>query len=294
MDREQLKKDLQDLLDKNKKQTATIPDGSLVKVLLYNVDYTKAGMTRAAAEGRSPSLLDGITLKYLVTEYYPLDDQGQIKKKVETVKVEVDSNGNKVIKFPADIVNPDGTISFAPIEVFEYFTPKMVSSPYNPGGQFVEPQEEMTALLMYNASWAQRYQRVMEELDLAKVVLACGLGDKMNLTLEGYPQISYETFNQKFGLQKPDKILFPIIPAYRYVVREFAKEELGPDKKPIPGAKGNIKIKLRGSRFDPKTGKRIADLDTIPTEYWDSDTVGLIIQALIERTELKGEDKPPF
>jgi len=62
--------------------------------------------------------------------------------------------------------------------VFEYLTLKMLTILYNPGRKFIEQHKEITALLMNNASWSQRYQGVIKVLDLVKIVLGCGFRDK--------------------------------------------------------------------------------------------------------------------
>lgn len=270
-------RNLRDEVNQNRKPRASLPSKRIEsKILLFDVAYTKKAREVAETEQRPPNLLDGIAAKLVILEYVGQNKEGKPEKKIC-----VDFSNPDDIKFPHDYTDPQGNTDYAGIEASLYFTPKTVSSRFNPGGALNEPSDERMAALFYNASFEAQFQK--DGFELLKPILHCDIAaDKEN--------VSYKAFGFEVdGMSIPK--MFPIISCYRTTDWSYDKSDLDLNRKPKPDAKPRFKQYFGVWNADEKN----ADIGKVATSWLPEETVLKIMNALVDRAnKRKKPDDTPF
>lgn len=124
----------------------SIPAGKLIKLLLVNFDTTKAGYERCALEKRDPTLLDGVSLEYIVLGYYK-----NAKEYVPVVKLDnIDDNGRITGPTVNSVSFPFSDENYIGVQVFQTFTKQALLF-----AGYKIPSDEKAALTLFNF-WLER------------------------------------------------------------------------------------------------------------------------------------------
>lgn len=241
-----------------KKESVSIPSGSIVDALLIGIKYTKKGEEEA-------SILGGIGVKFAFLGYYT--GEGKDAKYVQTI----DYSDLDNIKFPADILEKDGSISRPGL---------MSNGPYLSKGvlefeKFHAPEDEQGRALMYAHLMGRWFGEHMCEPFLSCLGNS-GLVPKLD-------PIEIGMSNGKFSE------LFPIVQCYRETWWSYDKKDLDENtKKPVEGA--------RKTQFNEKLTvwnktTKSAELGNADIKFIDANTAMKISEALSKRQEQKNLEK---
>lgn len=232
----------------------------IVKSIIYDIAYTNSAKSRAAEENRKPVLEDGLAVKFLHTYYWGAD-----KKERELVVYKDAKNPNDV-KFPCDILNADGTVSYCWITNEEYLNVNRITNKYGLYGGYMKPVTDAEFLLVYDSSMCSQ--------------LALPGGTLLDLMLNlNLAEVSDEELD-KLGIVRPTENKFPVVNLYRY--RETWESKKEPGKK-------DWKVILQG--YNKTAGTN--DLKDLPIEWIPAETAWAVNEAVADRN-IRKSDKEPF
>lgn len=245
-------------IDKNvsvdyRKPKNSIPvDGeTIVKTLIYDIDYTKSAKERAKAEGRPPVLQDGIAVKFVHLDYW--DKNNNHKQLVQWDGATSAAD----IKFPCDLQTSSEGTDYMYITNEEYLNIARVTNKSGIYGNFVKPTNEADCLRVFDQSFAVQFG--LQGGELADAILNFGIA---NVTEEELARV---------GIIKPSKTEYLVLNCYRYL-----------DKYETKDGKKEMKWSLTGYN------RSLKKMDLGGSVEWIPEQVGLaIFEAVVARADAK-------
>lgn len=228
---------------------------TIVKSLIYDIDFTKTAKKVAAEQGRQPTIMDGVAVKFLHLHWWNTDKEGN-----NTERQLVDYSDLSDVKFPCDIKVGD-EIDYCYITNEEYLNIARVTSKWGIFGRYKRPSNLAEALIIYDAS-------LSDQLGLKEK----GIIADLILNLKLAPNLSDEDLD-KVGMVRPTEIKYPILNLYRYF-----------DKYTDKTGKEQLKTSLTGYN---RTAKKV-DLSG-NAEWLDEQACLAIYKALIDREKARKE-----
>lgn len=232
----------------------------MVKSIIYDIDFTGAAKKTAAEQNRKPTLEDGLAVKFVHTHYWGPDKKERQLLVYENAKTAAD------VKFPCDILNADGTVSYCWITNEEYLNVNRITSKFGFYGGYMKPVNDAEFLLVYDSSMCA--QLGVPSGTILDVML------NLNLT-----EVSDEELAQ-LGIGRPTEKKFPVLNMYRYRETWASKKEPG---------KTDWKVILQG--YNKTSGAN--DLKDLALEWITDETNSAIYEAIADRNVRKNE-KDPF
>lgn len=237
--------------DSLRKEKVGIPNGSIVKALMLQCKFTKRGEEQQ-------SIIGGIALKFAFLSYYKGEGN-----KTELVQL-IDYSDINNIRFPADILNSDGTTSRPGIMSMPVYLTENVLKARN----FNKVDTEQACIALYAYEFSKRFG-IKSQLPFIQFLIGTGLAKTVT--------------HADFNIQTP-QIGFPVFTVRRYTDRKYDKKDLNPaTKEPYPGAEKRFVEELTVYNKDLKA----SDLESIDVEYVTAESAIAINSALIKRADEK-------
>lgn len=230
---------------------------TIVKSLIYDIDFTKTAKKVTAEQGRQPTIMDGLAVKFVHLHYWNTDSN-----KTPTERQLVDYSDLSNVKFPCDIQIGDET-EYCYITNEEYLNISRVTSKWGMFGKYKRPSSIQETLVIYDASLSDQLG-LKEKGTIADLII--------NLKL--VPFLSDEEL-KSVGIIRPTEVKYPIINIYRYF--DIYEDKTG---------KKQMKVQLSGYNRAAKK----ADLGG-NVEWIDEQACLAIYKALTEREQKRKEDK---
>lgn len=242
--------------EQGKKPSVSIPDGSIVKAILTEIDYTKEGK----AQG---SIIGGIGVKFAFLGYYKKDKDGK-DVYVETI----DYSDLSEITFPIDQKFEDGTWGRPGLMSKPVYLSKTILR----NKDYIVPNNTQAVALLYASQLGLQLGVNMQE-PFIHCLNSSGLcGQEPLNALE-------------MGLEKGFNEKFPIVHLYRNTSWKFTKSNYE-NNKLKPGSKESFHEHLTANKKNAD-GTWDETVKSLPVELVDAKVAIAIYDALQKRNELK-------
>ena len=250
---------IKEATSQNKKPKLSIPNGSIVKAILTEIDYTKEGKLQA-------SIVGGIGIKFAFLGYYKKDKDGK-DVYVETINYsDLDE-----ITFPVDTKYDDGTWDRPGLMSKPVYLSKTILTNKN----YIVPNNTQAVALLYASEIGLQLGENMQE-PFIHCLNSSGLcGQEPLNALE-------------MGLEKGFNEKFPIVHLYRNTSWKFSKSDYE-NGKLKPGVKESFHEYLTANKKNAD-GTWDETVKSIPVELVDSKVAIAIYTALQKRNALKKEE----